>query len=618
MSRYPVEEFARGVAPETAAAVHRATAGISDGREAALSRIFENPEEARSQAAAVKAQVLDHLDALLDQLVAKCAENGVLVHRAKDAEAAREIILRICRETSPEGGVIVKAKSMATEEIHLNPFLAEHGYEPVETDLGEFVVQVDGDAPSHIVAPIIHKDRRQVAEAFRREGLGPDTDEPTELAMQARTHLRAKFQAARIGISGVNFAIAETGRLVLVENEGNNRLSTTAPDVHIALMGIEKLLPRESDLPLFLQLLAGSATGQPLTSYVHLISGPRRDERDGPSEVHLVLLDNGRRRILDGPYRDILRCIRCGACLNVCPVYRQASGHAYGHVYSGPVGAVLAPAMEGIDKLGALAKASTLCGACEEVCPVRIPIPHMLLRIRSEAKLDADAPWRGFADVATHPWRWRAGLRLLPLASRVPTPQAKAWSIAREQPRRMGRDFRAWWREHKPPKPDETISPPPPPTGRHDRPASVAGWEEFERRLLALGGQVLPESALPILMRRGSVWVDEDARPFLPPDCQLADAVWDAEIGVCLAEFAIAETGSLVMRAGPGRNRLTSLAPPVNVVLVHDLVPSLEHAFARIPKETSVIVTGTSRTADIEGVLVRGVHGPRELYVIRI
>lgn len=618
MSRYPVEEFARGVPPETVSAVHRATAGISDGREAALSRIFENPEKARSEAAAVKAQVLEHLDALLDQLVANCAEHGVLVRRAPNAEAARAIILGICRDAAPEGGVIVKAKSMATEEIHLNPFLAENGYEPVETDLGEFVVQVDGDAPSHIVAPIIHKDRRQVSEAFRREGLGPYTDEPTELAMQARSHLRSKFREARIGISGVNFAIAETGRLVVVENEGNNRLSTTAPEVHIALMGIEKLLPRESDLPLFLQLLAGSATGQPLTSYVHLISGPRRQERDGPSEVHLVLLDNGRRRILDGPYRDILRCIRCGACLNVCPVYRQASGHAYGHVHSGPVGAVLAPAMEGIDKLGALAKASTLCGACEEVCPVKIPIPHMLLRIRSEAKLDADAPWSGFAGVATHPWKWRAGLRLLPLAARVPTPQSKAWSIAREGPQRVGRDFRSWWREHRPTHPREPISAPSPPTVRRDRTAPAADWEAFERRLLALGGQVLPESALPILMRRGPVWVDEDARPFLPPDRPLAESVWDAEIGICLAEFAIAETGSLLIAAGAGRNRLTSLAPPVNVVLVHDLVPSLDEAFARIPKATSVIVTGTSRTADIEGVLVRGVHGPRELYVIRI
>lgn len=618
MSRYPVEDFAREMAPETAIAVHRATSGMSDGRAAALSRIFAEPEAARSRAAAIKAQVLDGLDALLGQLVSECAENGIVVHRAADAEAARAIILGICRDAAPEGGVVVKAKSMATEEIHLNPYLADHGYEVVETDLGEFVVQVDGDTPSHIVAPIIHKDRRQVAAAFQREGLGGYTEEPTELAMQARVHLRSKFQAARIGVSGVNFAIAETGRLVLVENEGNNRFSTTAPEVHVALMGIEKLLPRESDLPLFLQLLAGSATGQSLTSYVHLISGPRGDERDGPSEVHLVLLDNGRRRVLEGPYRDILRCIRCGACLNVCPVYRQASGHAYGHVYSGPVGAVLAPAMEGVDKFGALAKASTLCGACEEVCPVQIPIPHLLLRIRSEANLEPDAPWGGFADLATHPWKWRAGLRLLPLAGRVPTTQAKAWSMAREAPRRIGRDFRAWWREHAAPKPTGWIADPEDPVERSVPLPTVPDSDEFEKRLRDLGGQILPEAALPILLGRGPGWADEDALPFLPSDFTNAGSVWEAEIGVCVAELAIAQTGSLVIRAGAGRNRLTSLAPPVNVVLVHDLVPSLEEAFARIPKETSVIVTGTSRTADIEGVLVRGVHGPRELYVVRI
>lgn len=269
--------------------------------------------------------------------------------------------------------------------------------------------------------------------------------------MQARRHLRESFRTARVGISGVNFGIAETGRLVLVENEGNNRLSTTAPEVHIALMGIEKLIPSEADLAVFLRLLAGSATGQTVTSYTHFIRGPRGDELDGPREVHVVLLDNGRSKIMSGPYRSILRCIRCGACLNVCPVYRQASGHAYHHVYSGPLGAVLAPALEGPEKLGAIAKASTLCGACEEVCPVKIPIPTMLLRLRDEAfragLIHEPIPWSGFAVGATNSTAWKMGLTMLPLASNVPHPMKWGWSEFRAQPKREGREFRRWWRE---------------------------------------------------------------------------------------------------------------------------------------------------------------------------
>jgi len=386
MNRQSVEQFSRSVPAETVKSVRTASALKVESRKSALKEAFEDVDAARSQAAHIKSYTLDNLGSLLVQLELKCRLNGIVVHWAKDATSANKIILEICRAAASPGEIIVKAKSMATEEIHLNRHLIKSGYEVVETDLGEYVVQIDNDTPSHIVTPIIHKNRKQVAKSFEREGLGPYTEVPSELAMQARHHLREKFHNAKIGISGVNFAIAETGRIVLVENEGNSRLSTTAPDVHIAVMGIEKILPSEGDLPLFLRLLTGSATGQRITTYVHLISGPRRrDEQDGPKEVHLVILDNGRSKVLNGPYRDILRCIRCGACLNVCPVYRQASGHAYKHVYSGPLGAVLGPALEGVEKLPDLAKASTLCGACEEACPVKIPIPKMLLQLRDEA-----------------------------------------------------------------------------------------------------------------------------------------------------------------------------------------------------------------------------------------
>ena len=448
--RPSVETFARGVSAETTASVRSASKAKTESRIPALKDAFADVEAARSQAAQIKDYVLDNISSLLTQLETKCRLNNIQVHWAKDAVSARKIILELCKDAAPVGSTIVKAKSMATEEIHLNEHLIEGGYEVVETDLGEYVIQVDHDRPSHIVTPIIHKNRKQVAESFEREGLGPYTESPEELAAQARRHLRGRFQEAKIGISGVNFAIAESGRIVLVENEGNNRLSTTAPDTHIAVMGLEKILPNEADLPLFLRLLAGSATGQKMTVYVHLISGPRRkDEADGPSKVHLVIIDNGRSKVLNGPYREILRCIRCGACLNVCPVYRQVSGHAYNHVYSGPLGAVLAPALEGIEALPDLAKASTLCGACEEVCPVKIPIPRMLLQLRDEAVrkgvLKEPIPWGMFTFGATSGFRWRTGLKFLPMSKLAVHPMKDGWTEFRDLPEKQGRDFRKWW-----------------------------------------------------------------------------------------------------------------------------------------------------------------------------
>ena len=445
-----VERRAHEIPVEAIDSVRAASVKVVDARVATLPEQFEDLEGTRALAAQIKEYVLDNISNLLTQLEMKCRQNGITVHWAKDAEAARRIILEICTAAAPAESTVVKAKSMATEEIHLNEFLMKAGYQVVETDLGEFVVQIDHDTPSHIVAPIIHKNRRQVGRSFEREGLGPYTESPAQLAAQARRHLRGKFIEAKIGISGVNFAIAESGRLVLVENEGNSRLSTTAPETHIAVMGLEKILPTEADLPMFLKLLAGSATGQKLTVYTHLISGPRRrDEVDGPRAVHLVILDNGRTKVFNGPYREILRCIRCGACLNICPVYRQSSGHAYNHVYSGPLGAVLAPALEGVEALPDLAKASTLCGACEEVCPVKIPIPKMLLQLRDEAVrkgvLPGDLSWSLYTFGATSGFRWRTGLKLLPMSKFGTHPLKKAWLEYRDMPAKEGRDFRKWW-----------------------------------------------------------------------------------------------------------------------------------------------------------------------------
>lgn len=626
MKRLPVEKFARQLPQAKTDSVRSASAQKTQSRLTALASSFYNSEEARTLAAQIKDEVLDNLQELQNQLVQNCKRNGIQVHFAKDSAEANQLILGICKRVAPDGGIVVKAKSMATEEIHLNHHLEEAGYEPVETDLGEYVVQIDHDTPSHIVTPIIHKNRKEIASSFERENLGPYTEVPEELAMQARVKLREKFKNAKIGISGVNFAIAETGRIVLIENEGNNRLSTTAPAVHIALMGIEKMLAKESDLPLFLKLLAGSATGQQLTTYIHLISGPKReDEADGPSEVHLVLLDNGRSRVMDGPYRDILRCIRCGACLNVCPVYRQASGHAYGHVYSGPLGAVLAPALEGIDKLGHLAKASTLCGACEEVCPVKIPIPNMLLKLRDEATrmgaIKDPVQWGIYATGATKPGPWRLGLSLLPMASKIaPHPMKTGWGEFHELPHREGRAFRDWWKEegaeigsrtsdvdHQTTSGEEARATP---ISDHRLPTSDP-WQVFESKLTSLGGRMGALQDLPTKV----AFLDPDL-PSLP-NLETTNYVWQADMGITLADFAIAETGSVVLSAGNNRARLASLTPPTHVVVIKEIVATLEEAFARITDRTSVIITGTSRTADIEGVLVRGVHGPKELIVIR-
>ncbi|MBS1723349.1 MAG: iron-sulfur cluster-binding protein [Armatimonadetes bacterium] len=437
------DDYVKALDPDVRASVRKATTNVARARERALSVLFEDAESARLRAMEVKSHVLDNLRGYLLRLEERCVHNGIVVHWASTADEARILIGELCLGAGGVGETVVKAKSMATEEIHLNEHLEGLGLEVVETDLGEFVVQLDHDTPSHIVAPIIHKDRHSVSETFQREGLGPQSSDPATLAGQARDFLREKFKRAKVGISGINFAIAETGRLVLVENEGNNRLSTTAPKVHIAVMGIEKVLPRESDLPLFLKLLAGSATGQLLTVYTHLIHGPRKaGDLDGPDEVHLVILDNGRSKVMNGPYREILRCIRCGACLNACPVYRASSGHAYGHVYSGPLGAVLGPALEGVAGVGTIAKASTLCGACEEVCPVKIPIPAMLLKLRSELK-QPRAPWLAFQQAASSQRAWSLATASLPVLSSLPNP----WTANRERPQRQGRDFRRWWDE---------------------------------------------------------------------------------------------------------------------------------------------------------------------------
>ena len=351
-------------------------------REAAAS--LSNWEDLRTQARAIKDETLGHLDKYLLQFVTNAESRGVQFHWAENDAAANEIIRGIT--TKARAKTVVKSKSMTTEETHLNDALETTGVQVVETDLGEYIIQLAHETPSHIIAPAIHKTKGQIAQLFTSELGSAPTDDIAELTRTARQTLRDRFAAADVGISGVNFAIAETGTILIVENEGNIRLTTSVPRIHIAVMGIEKVIPRFADVDILLKLLPRSATGQRLAAYQSFITGVKSNPEDeGPDEVHVVLLDNGRSRMLAHPItRQSLACIRCGACLNACPVYQQIGGHAYGSVYPGPIGAVITPQLIGLEKAAKLPYASSLCGACREVCPVKIDIPQLLLHLRGE------------------------------------------------------------------------------------------------------------------------------------------------------------------------------------------------------------------------------------------
>jgi L-lactate dehydrogenase complex protein LldF len=353
---------------------------------------FPEGEALRDRARAIKEATLQRLDHYLERLIANVERRGGQVHYATTPAEARAIVLDIARRTGTR--MAVKSKSMASEEIHLNEALWAAGITPVETDLGEYIIQLAHERPSHIIAPAIHKTKGQVADLFTRELGRPAEPDPEALTRIARGELREKFLRADMGISGANFAVAETGTVVLVTNEGNGRMVTSLPRIHVAVMGVDKIIPSLTDLMVFLAILARSATGQKLSVYTTLVQGPRRaGELEGPDEFHLVLLDNGRVAQIAGPLREALYCLRCGACLNVCPVYRQIGGHAYGSTYPGPIGILLTAMLEGTGAVRDLAHASSLCGACAEACPVRIDIPKMLVALRRDLDRQRIAPW---------------------------------------------------------------------------------------------------------------------------------------------------------------------------------------------------------------------------------
>ncbi len=448
--------------PDLKVALGRARKGFIDSRLAAVESLT-GYDEIRRCAQEIKEHTLSHLDYYLERFEERVREHGGHVHWAATPTEAQAIIVDICRKANAKR--VTKGKSMVGEEIAVNEALEAAGFEAIETDLGEYIIQLADEPPSHIIAPAIHKTRDQVADLFHRHhaplGFDKRQDEPEALVAEARAVLRDKFTSAEVGITGANFLVAETGSSVIVTNEGNGDLTNTLPDVHIVTAGIEKVIPTLEDLSTVLRVLARNATGQESSVYTTLSSGPRRaDDLDGPREYHVVLLDNGRSQMLGNEFHEMLRCIRCGACMNHCPVYHAIGGHAYGWVYVGPMGAVLTPLLVGLDQARDLPEACTLNGRCKSVCPMGIPLPDLIRNLRRRA-----------FDKRLHPPRVRLGLRLWAYLAKRPRlyriasrtgaallgrlgkkrgrfrrlPLASGWTDSRDFPAPQGRSFVFAW-----------------------------------------------------------------------------------------------------------------------------------------------------------------------------
>jgi L-lactate dehydrogenase complex protein LldF len=422
---------------------------------------FQDYQAARQAAAEAKYEAINHLDTHLVDFVNKLEARGTKVHWASTGEQAREIIVGIVKAKGARS--IIKSKAMTAEEIHLNDALEHAGFEVVESDLGEYIVQLRHEAPYHIVFPAMHLTRGEISELFEKELGSAPTNDPEELTMIARRALRDKYVTADIGITGANFAIAETGMVSITENEGNARLTAALPKTLISLLGIEKVLPKFEDLALFLPLLATAGAGQTITCYNSMYGGPRQPgESDGPEEYHVVLLDNTRTRLLaDAEQRDALHCIRCGACLNVCPIYKNVGGHTYGTTYSGPIGSVITPHLRGLQNWKHLSYASSLCGACTEACPVKIDLHHHLLQNRRNAAKQKPLWWEKAAffvlgKILNNPGLYDAAKKLgrfvqrfHPLVFGTKLDPARPWTQTRDLPPVAPVSFKDYWRKER-------------------------------------------------------------------------------------------------------------------------------------------------------------------------
>ena len=639
------------------------------GRESAL-RQLPDAVELRGRAKAIRRETVSNLADHLETFSKRLSENGIQLHRASDGEQAGQIVIKIAGEHGAE--LVAKSKSMVTEEIGLNETLAAAGIRTIETDLGEYIVQLREEPPAHILTPALHLTKEQVAETLSKQVGEEVLPDVAEINRTARSSLRKVFFNAPIGLTGVNFGVAETGTLCLVTNEGNGRMVTSLPPVHIAVMGIERLVPTMEDLAVMLRLLPRSATGQKITNYVSLINSPRRDtEPEGAEERHVILVDNGRGALLGTPLEESLDCIRCGACLNACPVFREAGGHSYGSVYSGPIGSVLSPALFGMSEFGHLAKASSLCGACVEACPVGIDIPGMLLTVRAaapSANRSIELGLKTYAWLARSPARFRWAQRLASLAARflptqadwitaLPGPLAE-WTNFRDFPIFASRPLRARLRKMRldvrPPGPQ--IEPPVETFPLPERDLDDSKVDNFELELKELGGEVIRCTELDAADRIvGELYVlgasqvlawgpvepilftvlqrlEEEFQVTLPElpvgssRSELLEAYDQAEVGITGSLAAFAETGTVVLSSASRRSLLPSLLPAVHLVLVRatDIYPNMETwleaggAHYAANSSNVVFISGPSRTADIEMSLTIGVHGPGQVIAVVI
>jgi L-lactate dehydrogenase complex protein LldF len=617
--------------------------------EARMAAWAEMPDAAgaRARARAARAAGVSRLAESLDRFTEAAERQGVQVHRAKDAaEACHEVSAILTRAGAR---LVVKSKSMAGEEIGLREHLEAEGREVVETDLGEWLVQLAGQAPSHIIAPAVHLNLEQIRGLLSAVAGRTLPAETRALAAFARAHLRQKFLQADAGISGGNLLIAETGSVVIVSNEGNARMCTTLPRIHVAVVGVEKVVPTWAAALDVLAVLPRAATGQRLTQYVSFLSGPRRPDDppgDGPDELHVVLLDNGRSRLVGTPVEELLYCIRCGACMNVCPVYRTMGGHAYGTVYPGPIGAALMPHLTQGRRGRDLPWASSLCGACREACPVEIQLDDQLIALRAQYPRPEGErlAMRVFAAVTGHPTLFAGALRVARVmlrgkeVQRLPGPLS-GWTSSRAlRGLAPARRLRRLGAGAPPPvtrsasisaASDPPQAGPVPPCSPPASPARQGVLATFVERWRANGGTALVVSpadcaaAVREAVGPGPVDVDS-ALASLVAGIPAADAA-QAAVGLLRVEAAVAETCSVVLRSGPGTMRRRSLLPPraVFVFGADDIHADLPAAFAALgltqgsQRPAAVtLVSGPSRSADIEHDLVIGVHGPGDAWAI--
>ncbi len=644
---------------------------------------LNNPQLTRQRANEVRSEVIEHLGKYLEQFTTHVRENGITVHQAEDANQAIRLVLEIAKQNNAR--LIAKSKTMVSEEIRLNQALEGQGLEVIETDLGEYIVQLRGEPPSHIITPAVHLRRQDVGKLFEEKlGIGY-TEDISIMTDAARRTLRQVFLKSDIGISGVNFGVAETGTLCIVTNEGNGRMVTTLPRVHIALMGIERLVPSLKDLGLMLSLLPRSATGQKLSVYTSMINRPIGPmDPDGPKERHLILVDNGRSAVLSSDLREILYCIRCGSCLNACPVFREIGGHSYVSIdgksspYPGPVGSVVSPALFGQLEYGHLARASSLCGACKEACPVDIDLPKLLLRIRSgiqvsdtSTKNHPNAPTplaiglKLFTFAASSPRYFAAVQRLAGVVGSLVTffsrgdpwmhlPGLTGWGYSKDFPSPAARTFRSRFRKYSKGVQIENnrgnlhaepfiVSPS---VDKTEATQGYRGTKKFKAEVEALAGnftlcsnEKVVEKVLEILRTKGLDQLLTWEARYLPvevlgklsreeihiihPTAESLETSSLIRAGLTGASAGIADTGSLLLLGGSGRPLTASLLPQIHIALLReeDIFENLEQVLRQIDimqAPAAILVTGPSRTADIEMTLTIGVHGPGELHVICI